>query len=236
MLRLAIANIHRPGALTPSVVLSLGLGLAVLVTITQIDGNLRRQFLAALPEHAPSFFFIDIPSTQAEQFDGYLRQIAPGAKVERRADAARADRRSARRPRRGPQAHHRFRMGAAERPRPDLYRRSAEGLQGGRGRMVERRLCRPAAGLDGEEDRRRARPQARRRGRGQRARPRHPGEDRQSAHHRLAGHRHQFRAGVLAQRLQGRAAHPHRDADGSRRRLRPATARSSGRSPTPIRW
>jgi len=82
MLRLAIANIHRPGALTPSVVLSLGLGLAVLVTITQIDGNLRRQFLAALPDQAPSFFFIDIPSTQAVQFDGYLRQIAPGAKVE----------------------------------------------------------------------------------------------------------------------------------------------------------
>jgi putative ABC transport system permease protein len=82
MLRLAITNIYRPGALTPSVVLSLGLGLAVLVTITQIDGNLRRQFLAALPEHAPSFFFIDIPSTQAAPFDDYLRQIAPGAKVE----------------------------------------------------------------------------------------------------------------------------------------------------------
>ena len=31
-LRLAVANIHRPGALTPSVVLSLGLGLALLVT------------------------------------------------------------------------------------------------------------------------------------------------------------------------------------------------------------
>ncbi|HMI00102.1 MAG TPA: FtsX-like permease family protein, partial [Bradyrhizobium sp.] len=46
MLRLAIANIYRPGALTPSVVMSLGLGLAVLVTITQIDGNLRRQFMA----------------------------------------------------------------------------------------------------------------------------------------------------------------------------------------------
>src|SRR5947209_2502370 len=44
MLRLAIANIHRPGALTPSVVPSPGLGLAVPVTITQIDGNLRRQF------------------------------------------------------------------------------------------------------------------------------------------------------------------------------------------------
>jgi len=63
MLRLAIANIYRPGALTPSVVMSLGLGLAVLVTITQIDGNLRRQFLAALPERAPSFYFIDIPAS-----------------------------------------------------------------------------------------------------------------------------------------------------------------------------
>ena len=82
MLRLAIANIHRPGALTPSVVLSLGLGLAVLVTITQIDGNLRRQFLAALPDRAPSFYFIDIPSTEAGGFDAYLHRIAPGAKIE----------------------------------------------------------------------------------------------------------------------------------------------------------
>ena len=32
-LRLAIANIHRPGALTPSVVLSLGLGLSLLVAL-----------------------------------------------------------------------------------------------------------------------------------------------------------------------------------------------------------
>ena len=39
MLRLAIANIYRPGALTPSVVMSLGLGLTVLVTVTQIDGK-----------------------------------------------------------------------------------------------------------------------------------------------------------------------------------------------------
>jgi putative ABC transport system permease protein len=82
MLRLAIANIYRPGALTPSVVMSLGLGLAVLVTITQIDGNLRRQFLAALPDHAPSFYFIDIPSTQADRFGAFLKQTAPGSTVE----------------------------------------------------------------------------------------------------------------------------------------------------------
>ncbi|MGB6396065.1 MAG: FtsX-like permease family protein [Bradyrhizobium sp.] len=82
MLRLAIANIYRPGALTPSVVMSLGLGLAVLVTITQIDGNLRRQFLAALPERAPSFYFIDIPASEARRFDTFLKQTLPQSSVE----------------------------------------------------------------------------------------------------------------------------------------------------------
>jgi putative ABC transport system permease protein len=82
MLRLAISNIYRPGALTPSVVLSLGLGLAVLVTITQIDGNLRRQFLAALPERAPSFYFIDIPSSESERFGAFLRQVATDSTIE----------------------------------------------------------------------------------------------------------------------------------------------------------
>src|SRR6516225_9150477 len=48
VLRLAIANIHRAGALTPSVMLSLGLGLAILVTIAEIEGNLHREFAAAL--------------------------------------------------------------------------------------------------------------------------------------------------------------------------------------------
>jgi putative ABC transport system permease protein len=82
-LRLAIANIHRPGALTPSIVLSLGLGLALLVTVIEVDGNLRRQFIAALPEQAPSFFFLDIQSAEAERFDAFIRKHAPDAKLER---------------------------------------------------------------------------------------------------------------------------------------------------------
>ncbi|MGL4557920.1 MAG: ABC transporter permease, partial [Afipia sp.] len=55
---------------------------AVLVTITQIDGNLRRQFMAALPEHAPSFYFIDIPAAEAVRFGDFLKQTAPNAHVE----------------------------------------------------------------------------------------------------------------------------------------------------------
>jgi len=65
------------------VVLSLGLGLALLVTVIEIDGNLRRQFVAALPDKAPSFFFLDIQSADAERFDAFLRERAPRAVLER---------------------------------------------------------------------------------------------------------------------------------------------------------
>ena len=83
LVRLAITNIYRPGALTPSVVLSLGLGLSLLVTVVEIDGNLHRQFAAALPERAPSFFFLDIPSADAVGFDAFVRERAPGSTLER---------------------------------------------------------------------------------------------------------------------------------------------------------
>lgn len=83
LLRIAIANVHRPGALTTSVVLSLGLALALLVTVIEVDGNLRNQFMAALPEHAPSFFFIDIQSADAQRFDAFIHAHAPAATLER---------------------------------------------------------------------------------------------------------------------------------------------------------
>ena len=82
-LRLALANVHRPGALTPTVMLSLGLGLALLTTVIEIDGNLHRQFTAALPEKAPSFFFLDIPAAAAARFDAFIAAQAPHANLER---------------------------------------------------------------------------------------------------------------------------------------------------------
>jgi putative ABC transport system permease protein len=74
---------HRPGALTPTVVLSLGLGLALLVTVIEIDGNLRRQIEGALPERVPSFYFLDIQSAESERFDAFIHREAPKAVLER---------------------------------------------------------------------------------------------------------------------------------------------------------
>ncbi len=81
-LRMAIANIHRPSALTPTIVLSLGLGITLLVTVIEIDGNLGRQFSNELPAKAPSFYFLDIPADQSERFGVFLRKQAPSAKLE----------------------------------------------------------------------------------------------------------------------------------------------------------
>ena len=67
-LRLALTNLHRPGAPTGDVLLSLGLGLTVLVAIALIEGNMSRQVQENIPADAPDFFFIDIQPGQIEPF------------------------------------------------------------------------------------------------------------------------------------------------------------------------
>jgi len=77
--RFAINNLSRPGAPTPSIVLSLGLGLALLATLALIDVNLSRELRQTLPERAPSFFFLDIQPDQLDAFDDLVR-ATPGVR------------------------------------------------------------------------------------------------------------------------------------------------------------
>lgn len=76
-LRLAVANLHRPGAATPSVVLSLGLGLTVLVAVALVESSLGRDVTERLPAQAPSTFFIDIQPDQVAGFED-LATRTPG--------------------------------------------------------------------------------------------------------------------------------------------------------------
>jgi putative ABC transport system permease protein len=79
--RMALAAIHKPGALTPSVVLSLGLGLTALVALTLIDANMRAELREAQPGVTPSFFFLDVRGPDAGAFVEFLKREAPGVKV-----------------------------------------------------------------------------------------------------------------------------------------------------------
>ncbi len=70
--RLAIANLHRPGAATSDIVLAVGLGLSVLVITAMVSTNLDRQMTGLISEKAPSFFFVGIQSAQLEEFNQLL--------------------------------------------------------------------------------------------------------------------------------------------------------------------
>ncbi len=80
--RLALANLHRPGAPTTSIVVSLGLGLTLFVTLALLDTNLTRELRQTLPGKAPAFFFADIQPTALEGF----QKLANSAKGVERVD------------------------------------------------------------------------------------------------------------------------------------------------------
>jgi putative ABC transport system permease protein len=78
LLRLALGNLHRPGAPTARIVLSLGIGLSVMSALGLVEGNLRVEIEDRLAEHAAADFFIDIQGDQLAGFEEVVR-AAPGA-------------------------------------------------------------------------------------------------------------------------------------------------------------
>ncbi|HIJ43266.1 MAG: ABC transporter permease [Rhodospirillales bacterium] len=76
VMRLVLTNIHRPGTPAPSLVLSIGTGLAVLVAVALIEANLNRLIGDRLPATAPAFFFIDIQPHQVPAFDRAVTSVA----------------------------------------------------------------------------------------------------------------------------------------------------------------
>ena len=83
-LRLALSTLGAAGGELRIVVLSLGLGLSVLATIGQIDGNLRGAIKRDLPDVAPSFFVVDIQPGQI----GAIQDLVAADPGVRRMDAA----------------------------------------------------------------------------------------------------------------------------------------------------
>ena len=82
LLRLALANLHRPGAQTGRLVVALGLGLTLFTTLAVIETNLSGQIRSTIPDRAPSFFLLDIPSARGAEFRQVAAQAAPDARLE----------------------------------------------------------------------------------------------------------------------------------------------------------
>lgn len=87
--RLGLSNLYRPGAPTPLMLISVGVGLSTLAAVALIQGNIRNAILDQLPARAPSFYFIDI---QHEQLPTFRRILAasPGLEAEQTVPSLRA--------------------------------------------------------------------------------------------------------------------------------------------------
>ena len=82
-LRLALANLTRPGAATTGVVTALGLGLTLLATVSLLDHTISAQVKDRLPGTAPSFFFVDIQPDETARFDAAIHRFRSAADYRR---------------------------------------------------------------------------------------------------------------------------------------------------------
>ncbi len=81
LLRLAVANLHRPGAATGALVVAVGLGLTLFVTLAAIQTSITAEIARTVPQRAPSFFVLDIPRGDAPKFRSMIVEAAPDAQV-----------------------------------------------------------------------------------------------------------------------------------------------------------
>ncbi|WP_395663955.1 ABC transporter permease, partial [Aestuariivirga sp.] len=70
----AIGNIHRPGSAAASVILALGLGLTLFVTLALTDRSISSELRSGIPEKAPAFFFLDVRNNELAQFKDAVGQ------------------------------------------------------------------------------------------------------------------------------------------------------------------
>jgi putative ABC transport system permease protein len=67
-LRYALGNIVRPGSQAAGIMVAIGIGVMVIVTVSLVEQALLHQIQEDRPADAPTFFFIDIQPDQAEAF------------------------------------------------------------------------------------------------------------------------------------------------------------------------
>ncbi|MFQ3595626.1 MAG: FtsX-like permease family protein [Sphingomonadaceae bacterium] len=81
LLRLALANLHRPGAMTGQLVVALGLGLSLFATLAIVETSFNAELRKTVPDRAPTFFVVDIPREDGERFRAFLPEGSEVAMV-----------------------------------------------------------------------------------------------------------------------------------------------------------
>ena len=80
-LRLALANLHRPGAQTAPLIVALGLALTLFVTLAGIETSLDAEIRQVVPKKAPAQIVLDIPAADQARFRAIALRQAPEAQL-----------------------------------------------------------------------------------------------------------------------------------------------------------
>lgn len=81
LLRMGLANLHRPAAQTGALVTALGFGLSAFVVLAAIQTSLDANIARRVPQKAPDYFVLDVPRDQAEAFRATVMGHAAQARV-----------------------------------------------------------------------------------------------------------------------------------------------------------
>jgi putative ABC transport system permease protein len=76
--RQGLAGLDRPGGHTVRVVMALGVGVMLLVSVALLEASLGRQFAYEQKRDAPTFFFVDVQPDQREGFSRLVGTVSGG--------------------------------------------------------------------------------------------------------------------------------------------------------------
>jgi putative ABC transport system permease protein len=81
-LRYALGNVVRPGGQAAGIMVAIGIGVMVIVTVSLVEQALLHQVQENRPTDAPTFFFIDIQPDQAKEFVSLVERQPDRARPE----------------------------------------------------------------------------------------------------------------------------------------------------------
>ncbi|WP_435113047.1 ABC transporter permease [Candidatus Pelagibacter bacterium nBUS_36] len=81
-LKVSIKNITQTKSITPITIMSLGLGVTLLLTLSLVGTNFKREIAKSIPDIAPDYFFVGIQKGEKNKFENNILQMDPNAKIE----------------------------------------------------------------------------------------------------------------------------------------------------------
>ena len=80
--RIAYRNIVAKKSLAPIMTISLGIGLTLLLTLSFVANNLKKEISDSIPSMAPDLFFVSIDRDMQKDLESFIKDVDPNVELE----------------------------------------------------------------------------------------------------------------------------------------------------------